>query len=191
MSGGMSSVSGILVSLKDVEVFGRKIECGLSKHPFIGGAHSAGQLPDGTPSVLDCAGSRLHRIRPGPQRACCRPGPVLHYFNAPTGITVSKYVSLFVERGVKPPAKIQIFAEKTGRSNERGLMEWSSLNAAAEAIIMMNHVELGAEGKLMAAGEGGVGKGSVHTFKLAFSMQQCDATAVLTGVSTNSEANVG
>jgi hypothetical protein len=70
------AASSCLSFLKDLEIFGKKIECAPSKHAFIADSRAQTAQPDGTPSQVDYTASRNHRFRTG---AFCVPRWPDHY----------------------------------------------------------------------------------------------------------------
>nr|XP_032801246.1 heterogeneous nuclear ribonucleoprotein L-like [Petromyzon marinus] len=67
-----------------------------------------------------------------------RPTAVLHFFNAPTDITVEMFAQLCDEMSIARPRSFKVFSGKTDRSVS-GLMEWETKNDAMEALACINH----------------------------------------------------
>lgn len=140
-----AAASTTLHHLTGVPVFGKALECGLSKHDYVAPSRSAGPLADGTPSMLDCPASRNHRFRSGvyQKNRLCPPSTVLHFFNVPKATPHENFLEMFRSRGAPTPISIFSFPDDgKGKSTDRGLMEFESIAHATEALVLCNHAEL-------------------------------------------------
>lgn len=157
--------------LHELEVFGTKLECGKSRAASIGLPRTATveeSLPDGTPAFMDF--TPLQKLWRFPQnfdghqngrkphgKAVC-----LHYYNAPKNTTKETLFAVFEKLGVQPPLWFERFNDDETKRNDRGLMEWQTLQAAAEAVVMANNYALETPA------------GGPCTIKLAFSPRTVD-----------------
>jgi hypothetical protein len=68
---------------------------------------------------------------------------VLHFFNTPKDTPHSAFIEMFVQRGAPPPIAVFTFPDDgKGKGTDRGLMEFASVERAAEALALCNHAEL-------------------------------------------------
>lgn len=83
----------------------------------------------------------------------------------------SSFIQLFVSRGAPPPIAIFTFPDDgKGKGTDRGLMEFASTEAAAEALALCNHAELTVEDA--------EGRSRVFTTKYSFSNNHIEPDAV-------------
>jgi len=159
-------------NLNNLTLFGNKFQLSFSKHPFIADASQISRLPDGTPSAVNYADSRNNRFKfiPGGVDIFSRihpPSKVLHYFNAPADCTEDQLREVFASVEAEIPLKQATFAkgqrgieaqigQGQGKSSS-GLLEFSSMPTAVEALVLANHYTMHREG------------GGAFTLKLAFS----------------------
>lgn len=158
-------------NLNNVTLFGQSFRVAISKHAVI---MESGEIPplfDGSPSVINFYESRNNRFKylPGGRNDLFSrihaPSKVLHYFNAPPDTTEDSLRLLFQSRNAEMPQK-QASITKEGSKSCSGLMEFSSVITAAEALLLLNHTTLFKENSCTTEG----GKpGAPFTFKLAFS----------------------
>jgi len=173
-------------AIQGLEVFGQKIECSPSKHPYIADSRNQARLPDGSPHTLDCARSMNHRFNTsragsqskGPQS---RPTPVLHFFNAPKDTPHSALIDLFKSHGAVVPQSILTLRPREGvvAKSDRGFVQFRNDNEAVDALVLCNHVEIQNP------------KGQIFTVKFAFSKSHIDENdAAATRPYANANASV-
>ncbi|XP_075915548.1 heterogeneous nuclear ribonucleoprotein L-like isoform X1 [Petromyzon marinus] len=138
--GDQYAVHRAVFHLNMSQIFGNKINLCASRQRSIAPGQ-AFELPDGTDSYRDYAGSRNHRYADSEKAAKNRnqrPTAVLHFFNAPTDITAEMFAQLCDEMSIARPRSFKVFSGKTDRSVS-GLMEWETKNDAMEALACINH----------------------------------------------------
>ncbi|XP_075916663.1 heterogeneous nuclear ribonucleoprotein L-like isoform X2 [Petromyzon marinus] len=138
--GDQYAVHRAVFHLNMSQIFGNKINLCVSRQRSIVPGQ-AFELPDGTDSYRDYAGSRNHRYADSEKAAKNRnqrPTAVLHFFNAPTDITAEMFAQLCDEMSIARPRSFKVFSGKTDRSVS-GLMEWETKNDAMEALACINH----------------------------------------------------
>ncbi|XP_065054790.1 heterogeneous nuclear ribonucleoprotein L-like [Rhopilema esculentum] len=159
-------------NLNNLTLFVNKFQLSFSKHPFIADASQISRLPDGSPSAVNYADSRNNRFKyiPGGVDIFSRihpPSKVLHYFNAPADCTEEQLKEVFAAVNAEIPLKQATFAKgqrsveavsmlSQGKSSS-GLLEFSCVPTAVEALILANHFTMHRDG------------GGAYTLKLAFS----------------------
>lgn len=154
-----------------LNLFGQPLQVTFSKHPFIAASMDSTPLFDGTPSVVSYADSRNNRFNPVPggkndlYSRIHPPSKVLHYFNAPPDTTEERLKELFESFSAEVPVKQAMISKPNGKSSS-GLLEFSSVSAAAEALVLVNHVTLH---KDESDPDSMRKPGAPFTFKLAFS----------------------
>lgn len=156
--------------LHELEVFGSKLECGKSRAASIGQPRTASSetLTDGTPAFMDFTTmQKLWRFpasfdghqngrKPHGKSVC------LHYYNAPKNTAKETLFEVFEKLGVSPPLWFERFNDDETKRNDRGLLEWQSLQSATEAVVLANNYALESAA------------GSPCTIKLAFSPRTVD-----------------
>lgn len=154
-----------------LSLYGNQLQISFSKHPFIAEAMGTSTLLDGSPSVVSYQESRNNRFTPVPGSKndlfsrIHPPSKVLHYFNAPPDCTETRLTELFQSFHVEVPLKHAAISKPGGKSSS-GLLEFTSIGAAAEVLITINHMTLHKE----EVETDKPGKpGAPFTFKLAFS----------------------
>ncbi|XP_075917089.1 heterogeneous nuclear ribonucleoprotein L-like isoform X1 [Petromyzon marinus] len=138
--GDQYAVHRAVFHLNMSQIFGNKINLCVSRQRSIVPGQ-AFELPDGTDSYRDYAGSRNHRYADSEKAAKNRnqrPTAVLHFFNAPTDITAEMFAQLCDEMSIARPRSFKVFSGKTDRSVS-GLTEWETKNDAMEALACINH----------------------------------------------------
>ena len=153
----------VIQNLQGLEIFGSKIECGPSKHPYIADSRNMQRLADGSPHTLDCPRSLNHRFKNGQYNKgrLCKPTATLHFFNAPKDTPHDTYIGLFRKHGAPIPKTLLTFKDD-GKPSDRGLIQFASEQDAVNALALANHNEIG-----NAAGR-------VYTIKFSFSLQEID-----------------
>ncbi|XP_075917062.1 heterogeneous nuclear ribonucleoprotein L-like, partial [Petromyzon marinus] len=138
--GDQYAVHRAVFHLNMSQIFGNKINLCVSRQRSIVPGQ-AFELPDGTDSYRDYAGSHNHRYADSEKAAKNRnqhPTAVLHFFNAPTDITAEMFAQLCDEMSIAKPRSFKVFSGKTDRSVS-GLTEWETKNDAMEALACINH----------------------------------------------------
>ena len=160
--------------LNNLTLFEQQFQISFSKHPFIAESSQTSTVFDGSQSVISFYESRNNRFKflAGGKNDFIShihpPSKVLHYFNAPPDCTEQRLDQLFDSYNVEVPVKHASISKSSGKSSS-GLLEFSSISAAVEALILVNHVTLHKDninGELDASGDK---PGAPFTFKLAFS----------------------
>ncbi|XP_057295132.1 heterogeneous nuclear ribonucleoprotein L-like isoform X1 [Hydractinia symbiolongicarpus] len=159
-------------NLNNLTLFGQKFQLSFSKHPFIADASQVTPLFDGSASAVSYADSRNNRFKfiPGGVDIFSRihpPSKVLHYFNAPPDCTEEQLKQVFETLGAEVPTKQATFSKSNGKSSS-GLLEFSSVPTAVEALILANHFTMHRDNStdpfhMIEQG------GAAYTLKLAFS----------------------
>jgi len=171
--------------LHELEVFGTKLECGKSRAASIGLPRTSTveeALPDGTPAFMDF--TPMQKLWRFPQnfdghqngRKAHGKSLCLHYYNAPKNTTKETLFAVFEKLGVQPPLWFERFNDDETKRNDRGLMEWQSLQSATEAVVMANN-------HAMETSAGGP-----CTIKLAFSPRTVDRSPEEGGGATDGGA---
>ncbi|XP_075590549.1 heterogeneous nuclear ribonucleoprotein L isoform X2 [Dermatophagoides farinae] len=143
--GDSISVERSISSLNKVSFFGHEMQLGFSKQAFLNDVKQPFELPDGTPSFKDFMGNRNNRFT-NPESALknriSQPAEVLHFFNAPYGITEQDIMNIFEEHcSNNKPNSIKFFQSKTERSSS-GLIQFETVSNAIEALVICNHVSI-------------------------------------------------
>ncbi|CAG5119825.1 unnamed protein product [Candidula unifasciata] len=142
------SVERAIANLNNAFFFGNKLQLSVSKQAFLQEVPNPHELPDGTSSYKDFMSNRNNRFT-NPESAqknrIQSPSKVLHFFNAPPGITEEEINELFENAIGKQPLKIKQFPSKTERSST-GLVEFENKSDAIEALIMVNHTPVNTAG---------------------------------------------
>ena len=142
--GDPSSVEKCVQSLNNLLFFGKKLQLGYSKQAFLNDVQQPFELPDGSPSFKDFMGNRNNRFT-NPEAAgknrISPPAKVLHFFNAPYGMTEEDILNIFRENMAPAPQGVKMFQSKTERSSS-GLIQFENLHEAVEALVLCNHVSI-------------------------------------------------
>ena len=163
--------------LNNLTLFGQQFLTSFSKHPFIVESQQQSTVFDGSPSVVSYYESRNNRFKfvPGGRNDLFSrihpPSKVLHYFNAPPDCNEERLNQLFESFNAEVPIK-QAAISKPGGKSSSGLLEFSSIFAAVEALILINHLTLhknDANGEPIPMAEK---SGAPFTLKLAFSTSE-------------------
>eukprot|EP00745_Piridium_sociabile_P030955 TRINITY_DN51371_c0_g5_i1.p1 TRINITY_DN51371_c0_g5~~TRINITY_DN51371_c0_g5_i1.p1 ORF type:complete len:216 (-),score=58.04 TRINITY_DN51371_c0_g5_i1:261-908(-) len=135
------SVERAIQNLHNCFFFGSELRLSHSKQAFLQDVPNPHELPDGTPSFKDFMGNRNNRFT-NPEAASKNriqsPAKVLHFFNAPPGITEDDLREIFQSSCDKSPLRTKQFPSKTERSST-GLLEFENKSEAIEALILTNH----------------------------------------------------
>lgn len=142
--GDPNSVEKCVTALNNVTIFGKKMQLGYSKQAFLNDVQQPFELPDGTVSFRDFMGNRNNRFT-NPEAAgknrISPPAKVLHFFNAPYGMTDEDILKIFRENGAPAPQGVKLFQSKTERSSS-GLIQFEDISEAVEALVLCNHVPI-------------------------------------------------
>jgi len=135
------SVERAIQNLHNCFFFDSELRLSHSKQAFLQDVPNPHNLPDGTPSFKDFMGNRNNRFT-NPEAASKNriqsPAKILHFFNAPPGITEDDLGEIFENVCGKRPLRTKQFPSKTERSST-GLLEFENKNDAVEALILGNH----------------------------------------------------
>lgn len=142
--GDPASVEKCVQSLNNLLFFGKKLQLGYSKQAFLNDVQQPFELPDSTASFKDFMGNRNNRFT-NPEAAgknrISPPAKVLHFFNAPYGMTEEDILNIFRENIAPSPQGVKMFQSKTERSSS-GLIQFDTLSDAVEALVLCNHVAI-------------------------------------------------
>lgn len=113
--GDVLAVDRCVSSLNKIILFGNELQISYSKQAFLHDVILPFILPDGSPSFKDFMGNKNNRFK-NPEVASKNrilpPSQVLHFFNAPFGITEDELVHLFKQTAGHEPVSLKIFAPK-------------------------------------------------------------------------------
>ncbi|XP_054718139.1 LOW QUALITY PROTEIN: heterogeneous nuclear ribonucleoprotein L-like [Uloborus diversus] len=126
--------------------FDSKLQLGYSKQAYLNDVQQPFTLPDGSPSFKDYMGNRNNRFT-NPEAASKNrilpPSKMLHFFNAPFGISEDQIKQVFEEKEAKPPATVKLFQSKNkSERSSSGLLEFDSNGDALEALALANHIPI-------------------------------------------------
>lgn len=109
------AVDRSLNSVNKITLFGNELQVSYSKQAFLHDVLNPFTLPDGTPSFKDFMGNKNNRFR-NPEVAIKNrilpPSRVLHFFNAPFGISDDELIVLFKQTAGYEPVSLKIFTPK-------------------------------------------------------------------------------
>uniref|UniRef100_A0A4W3H7Z3 RRM domain-containing protein n=1 Tax=Callorhinchus milii TaxID=7868 RepID=A0A4W3H7Z3_CALMI len=137
------SVERAITHLNNVHMFGKPLSLCVSKQHTIMPSQSY-ELQDGTNSYKDFTDSRNNRFCNPGQASKNRiqpPSSVLHFFNAPIGVTEETFQQMCEDSDLKSFLTYKTFSGKSDRSLS-GLLEWQSKDEAVEALAMLNHYQI-------------------------------------------------
>lgn len=113
--GDVHAVDRCVSSLNKITLFGSELQISYSKQVFLHDVVQPFILPDGSLSFKDFSGNKNNRFK-NPEVASKNrilpPSQVLHFFNAPYGITEDELVHLFKQTAGHEPVTIKIFIPK-------------------------------------------------------------------------------
>lgn len=160
----MSENSGAdyaIQNLNGLTIFNQQLSIQYSKHPYIADSRhetTADGVP-ASPASRDFSSSPLNRFtrNPNAYKHIYKPSQTLYFGNAPKDFNEESFHQLFTRLGAPLPSQTKFFnlpPNEAVRDNEKkiGLMEFPTIQSAAEALILTNNEKI----------EG-------HTLKLAFS----------------------
>lgn len=115
--GDSSSVERCITAMNKISFFGNEMQLGFSKQAFLNDVRQPFELPDGTCSFKDYLGNRNNRFT-NPESASknriSQPADVLHFFNAPFGITDTDIMNIFEEHCPNnKPISVKFFQSKS------------------------------------------------------------------------------
>lgn len=113
--GDVLAVDRCFSSLNKTILFGNELQISYSKQAFLHDVMQPFTLPDGSPSFKDFMGNKNNRFR-NPEVASKNrilpPSRVLHFFNAPLGISEDELIVLFKQNTSYEPVSLKIFPPK-------------------------------------------------------------------------------
>lgn len=114
--GDPASVEKCVQALNNLTFFGKKMQLSYSKQAFLNDVQQPFELPDGSHSFKDFMGNRNNRFT-NPEAAnknrISPPAKVLHFFNAPYGMTEEDIFSIFNAHGAPRPEGVKMFQSKS------------------------------------------------------------------------------
>lgn len=114
--GDPASVEKCVQALNNLTFFGKKMQLSYSKQAFLNDVQQPFELPDGSHSFKDFMGNRNNRFT-NPEAAqknrISPPAKVLHFFNAPYGMTEEDILSIFNAHGAPRPEGVKMFQSKS------------------------------------------------------------------------------
>lgn len=144
--GDVAALDRCVGSLNRLTLFGADLQLSYSKQPFLHEVSQPFILPDGSPSFRDFMNSKNNRFNNpniASKNRILPPSHVLHFFNAPLGITEDELVHLFEQTAGHSPVSIKIFTPKTENSKSfSGLAVFRDQIEATEALILCNHISV-------------------------------------------------
>ena len=150
--GDPMAVERCIQSLNNLTFFGKNMQLSYSKQAFLNDVQQPFELTDGTPSFKDFMGNRNNRFTNPEAAGKNRIAPsakVLHFFNAPHGMTEEEIMDIFKTYSTVIPTGVKLFQSKTERSSS-GLIQFESVSEAVEALVYCNHVSIPNPSKLKA-----------------------------------------
>lgn len=114
--GDVLAVDRCISSLNKITLFGNELQISYSKQAFLNDVLQPFLLPDGSPSFKDFMSNKNNRFK-NPEVASKNrilpPSPVLHFFNAPFGITEGELMQLFKQTTGHESISLKIFTPKS------------------------------------------------------------------------------
>lgn len=140
------SVERAVSNLNGSLFFDSKLQLGYSKQAYLNDVQQPFTLPDGSPSFKDYMGNRNNRFT-NPEAASKNrilpPSKMLHFFNAPFGITEDQMKKVFEDKEVRSPSVVKLFQSKNkSERSSSGLLEFDSISEALEGLAYCNHVPI-------------------------------------------------
>ena len=172
--GDYMAVDRCLNSLNKQTLFGGELQLSYSKQAFLHDVPQPYTLPDGSPSFKDFMGNKNNRFK-NPEAASKNrilpPSAVLHFFNAPFGMTVEEMTQLFLRTCEHEPLSVKFFTPKskspafchycwryfmshfytdqtsvlTSTKDDRslsGLITFKDSSESTEALVFCNHIAI-------------------------------------------------
>lgn len=140
------AVERAVSNLNGAIFFDSKLQLGFSKQAFLNDVQQPFTLPDGTPSFKDYMGNRNNRFT-NPEAASknriLAPSKILHFFNAPFGISEDEMKAVFEDKEVTAPSSVKLFESKNkSERSSSGLIEFETISEALEGLALCNHVPI-------------------------------------------------
>lgn len=156
------AVERCLNALNNVTFFNHKMQLSYSKQVFLNDVQQPFDLIDNSPSFKDFMGNRNNRFT-NPEAASKNrispPAKVLHFFNAPHGVTEDDIMNIFKQNSTAMPTAIKFFQSKSesqqndsvtkpsafhllAERSSSGLIQFESVAEAMEALVLCNHVSI-------------------------------------------------
>lgn len=114
--GDPGSVERCINALNNINFMDKKMQLSFSKQAFLNDVQQPYDLPDGTPSFKDFMGNRNNRFT-NPEAASknriSAPSKVLHFFNAPHGVTEDDIMNIFKNNNSPNPSGVKFFQSKS------------------------------------------------------------------------------
>lgn len=114
--GDVLAVERCISSLHKIKLFGAELQLSYSKQAFLHDVIQPYILPDGSPSFKDFMGNKNNRFK-NPEVASKNrilpPSQVLHFFNAPYGITEDELADVFKQTAGHEPLTVKMFSQKS------------------------------------------------------------------------------
>ena len=114
--GDVIAVERCVSSLNKITLFENEVQISYSKQAFLHDVIQPFTLPDGSPSFKDFMGNKNNRFK-NPEVASKNrilpPSRVLHFFNAPYGISEDELIDLFKQTTEHEPVSVKIFTPKS------------------------------------------------------------------------------
>jgi len=137
------AVERAVSNLNNNTFFGSQLTLGYSKQEFLADVMQPYELPDGSPSFKNFMGYKNNRFM-NPDTAhknrILPPCKTLHFFNTPPNVDESQIQPIFIDKDLVQP-RVTVLPSKSEKSS-RGLMEFSNVNEALEALISANHAPI-------------------------------------------------
>jgi heterogeneous nuclear ribonucleoprotein L len=125
----------------------------MSRHPTLGGHPNPSQvLPDGTPVMVDFTSTLLNRFmtqKSASRTRVIRPTRLLHFYHGPSTLSETELRDHFTSHCNPSPSNIlnvKIFDKSTPTSNTSGLIEFSTIEDAVNALVLVNHLHITSAG---------------------------------------------
>lgn len=167
--GDPASVEKCVQALNNLMFFGKKMQLSYSKQAFLNDVQQPFELPDGSHSFKDFMGNRNNRFT-NPEAAqknrISPPAKVLHFFNAPYGMTEDDIMNIFHNHGAPRPEGVKMFQSKSkfcsklmsrcsfsfspiAERSSSGLVQFEDVAQAVEALVLCNHVSIANPSKFL------------------------------------------
>lgn len=142
--GDAPSVDRCVSSLNRITLFGSDLQISYSKQPFLHDVVQPFVLSDGSPSFKDFTNNKNNRFN-NPEVASKNrilpPSQILHFFNAPHGISEDELMHLFKHNAGYEPVSVKIFTPKSENSKSfSGLAVFRDATEASETLVQCNHI---------------------------------------------------
>lgn len=142
---GKDSCERVLMMLRDVVVFGKKLAINNSKQSYVSESTSPPfSLPDGSNSFMDFTGSKNNRF--GSPDALKKhkvqfPTRIIYFYNAPPSVEEEVLLQPFKKCNAELPQKVVMLPAKSEKSS-RGYMMFHDAETATESLVAVNNSKL-------------------------------------------------